>query len=108
MNGLRITVAVILILLAAYITAVNWCCVIVSMRNKRRGIHKHHSTVPLISLILAALAYAVCSFSSKAWIGIIPAVDIGNWALVIGLPCAIAKGAFRKKAPTQMPLKPAR
>jgi hypothetical protein len=96
MNGLRITAAVILILLAVYITAMNWGCVIVSMRNKRRGIGKHHSTVPLISLILAALAYAVCPFSSKAWIGIIPAVDVGNWSLIIGLPWAIAKGAFRK------------
>ena len=96
MNGLRITVAVILILLAAYIAAMNWGCVIISMRNKRRGIHKHHSTVPLVSLILAALADSVYPFNSKAWIGIIPAVDIGNWALIIGLPCAIAKGAFRK------------
>jgi hypothetical protein len=96
MNEIRIGVAVILVLLAAYITAMNWGCVIASERNKRRGIDKHHSTVPLISLLLAGLSYAIYPLTPKGWIGIIPAVDIGNWMLIIGLPWAIAKGAFKK------------
>ena len=56
MNEFRVTVAVILMLLAAYIVVMNWVCVIISMRNKWQGIDKHHSTVPVVSLILAILA----------------------------------------------------
>ncbi len=89
-------------LLAAYIVVMNWGCVIASERNKRKGIDKHHSTVPFISLILAGvLAYPLYPFTPKWWIGIIPAVDIGNWMLVIGLPWAIARGAFKKESPNK-------
>lgn len=101
MNEFRTVVAVVLMLLAALVTIVNWACVIASGRNKRRGIDKHHSTVPLISFLLSGLAYEICPFAPKGWIGIIPAVDIGNWLFVFGLPWAIAKGAFRKQPPNK-------
>ncbi|MBI2441694.1 MAG: hypothetical protein HYV35_10020 [Lentisphaerae bacterium] len=98
MTILRASISVILMALAAYIVVMNWGCVIASERNKRKGIAKHHSTVPLISLILTGvIAYPLYPFSPKWWIGIIPAVDIGNWMLVIGLPWAIARGMFKKE-----------
>lgn len=97
MNELRTIGALLLLLFAGYMAMMNWGCVIASMRKRRKGIDKHHSTVPLISLILSALAYAVYPFTPKGWIGIIPALDIGNWMLVIGLPWAIAKRAFKKR-----------
>ncbi len=97
MTYVRATIAIILMLFAAYIAAMNWWCVIASDLNKRRGIDKHHSTVPLISLILTGiLAYPLCPFTPKEWIWVIPALDIGNWMLLIGLPWAIAQGAFKK------------
>jgi hypothetical protein len=101
MTELRISIVVILMLMAAYVAVMNWGCVIASERNRRRKIDKHVSTVPLISFILAGLAYEVYPFSPKGWIGIIPAVDIGNWMLVIGLPWAIAKKALRKGPPNK-------
>jgi hypothetical protein len=97
----RISVAVILMLMAAYIAVVNWGCVIASERNRRKGIRKHHSTIPLISLILSALAFELYPLTPKGWIVIVPAADIGNWMLIIGLPWAIAKGAFKKGVPNQ-------
>ena len=103
MTTLRTSIAGIAMLLAAYIVVMNWGCVIASELNKRKGIDKHHSTVPLISLILAGvIAYPVYPFCPKWWIGIIPAVDIGNWMLIIGLPWAIAQGMFKKgESPNQ-------
>jgi hypothetical protein len=101
MTELRISIAVILMLMAAYVAVMNWGCVIASERNRRRKIDKHVSTVPLISFLLAGLAYEVYPFIPKGWIGIIPAVDIGNWMLVIGLPWAVAKGTVRKRPPNK-------
>jgi hypothetical protein len=101
MTELRIGIAVILMLMAGYVAVMNWGCVIASEHNRRRGIQKHHSTVPLISLILTALAFEIYPRTPKGWIGIIPAADIGNWMLIIGLPWAIAKGMFKKGTPNQ-------
>ncbi len=92
------TTAIFLMLLAAYISVMNWWCFIVSELNMRRGIDKHHSTVPLVSLILTGiLAYKLYAFTPKGWIWIIPALDIGNWMLLIGLPWVIVQGGFKKE-----------
>ncbi len=99
MNVTRTIGAILIILLGLFIVVMNWYCVIVSMRNKSKGINKHQSTVPLISFLLSAVAYALYPFIPKWWIGIIPAIDIGNWTLIVGLPWAIAKGAFNKETP---------
>ena len=91
----RIIIAGIILVLAAYIALMNWGCVIVSLRNQKKGIDKHHSTIPGITLILAGGAYFIYPLNPKSWIGFIPGLDIGTWMLVIGLPWAIAKGAFK-------------
>lgn len=96
MNLIQIIIAAILLLFGAYVAVMNWGSVIVSMRNKRKGIDKHHSTTPIISIVSAGLAYMIYPFQPKEWIGLIPLVDIGNWILIIGLPMAIAKGSFKK------------
>jgi hypothetical protein len=101
MNELRIIAASVLMLIGAFIAVMNWACVIVSMRNKRKGIDRHHSTLPLISLIAAGLAYFIYPLQPKGWIGLIPALDLGNWMLVIGLPIAIVQGAFKGKKNTE-------
>jgi hypothetical protein len=102
MHEIRIVGAVLLLLLAGYIAVMNWFCVIVSMRNKRKGINKHHSTVPLMSIIISIAAYALYPLNHKEWIGIIPALDISNWILFIGLPWALMKGTFKNR-PGQPP-----
>jgi hypothetical protein len=97
MNELRIIAASLLLLLGALVAVINWRCVIVSMRNKRKGIDRHHSTVPLISLITTGFASFIYPLELKSWIGLIPALDLGNWMLLVGLPIAIAQGAFKRK-----------
>ena len=47
---LVITVLGALFLLATvYLVAMNWACAITSLQNKRKGIHRHHSIIPLVS-----------------------------------------------------------
>jgi len=101
MTELRAIGAIILLLLACLMVVMNWTCVIASERNRRKGIQKHVSTVPLLSLIFAGFAHTLYPWTPKGWIGFIPAVDMGNWMLVIGLPWAIAKGMFKKGTPNQ-------
>jgi hypothetical protein len=91
MHEIRIAGAVLLILFAGYIAVMNWVCVIVSLRNKWKGVDKHHSVIPLISVVISGAAYALYPSSPKEWIAIIPLADIGNWMLVIGLPWALVK-----------------
>ncbi len=106
MNALRIIAASLLMLFAAYIAVMNWVCVIVSMRNKRKGIDRHHSTVPLISLLASAFAYYIYPLEPKYWIGLFPALDPGNWMLAVGLPVAIVRGAFKGTEKNTKPRRP--
>ena len=79
----RCIIASVILLFAAYVVVMNWGCVIASSRNKRRGIMRHHSTVPIFSFVLAALAYAVYPGPNKGWIILIPLLDIANWTLLL-------------------------
>jgi hypothetical protein len=96
MHTIKLIITALIVLFGAYITILNWGCVIGSLMNKRRGIDKHYSTVPIVSIIAAGLAYIIYPLEPKAWVWLIPLVNIGNWELVIGLPIAISRGAFKK------------
>ncbi len=76
---MRPVFAIIVLLFAAYIAVMNWGCVIVSLRNKKRGIDRHHSTAPLLSLFIAIVAAMI---SHWPWVFVVPLLDIANWILV--------------------------
>jgi hypothetical protein len=95
MDTTRLILAIMILLLAAYIVAMNWGCVIVSIRNKRRGIDRHHSTVPVVSFILVALAHLIYPRPDKNWMIFIPLLDIANWSLLT-LPFVLFQ-EWRKK-----------
>ncbi len=84
-----------LLLLAGYVAAVNWGCAIVSQINRRKGIDRHHSFVPLISVFLSGFAYFVCPRSGRNWVFVVPLCDIGNW-VVLWLPFWLLKEAWQK------------
>jgi len=73
------------LLFAGYVAAMNWGAVIVSRRNKRRGIDRYHSTVPFFSFFLAALALLFWPRPHKAWMLAVPLLDIANWMLLFGV-----------------------
>lgn len=97
MTELRIITAFCLALFGAVAAFMNWRCVVLSMRNKRNGINKHYSIVPLLSLITCGLAYLICPIEPRVWVWAVPVLDPGNWILAVGLPVAVARGAFRGK-----------
>ena len=99
MTILRAIVAGIVVVFAAYVAVMNWWCVIASEVNRRKGVDRHHSPVPGISLLLvAAVGYPMWPHGVKWWMWVIPAVDIGTWMLIVVLPWAIATGAFKRKS----------
>ena len=100
MTLLSAIIAGIALLIAVSVGIANWGCVIASERNRRKGIDRHHSVVPAVSLLLAgAVAYPLYPFTPRWWIWLIPALDIGTWLLLVGLPWAIVQGMFANDDP---------
>jgi hypothetical protein len=93
----RLILALALMLLAAYVVVMNWGCVIVSMRNKRRGMDRHHSTVPIVSYVLVALASLICPPPRTVWMIAVPLLDIANWQL-LWLPALLFRERRKKRA----------
>jgi hypothetical protein len=96
MTTARLIIAIVILVFALCIVAMNWGCVIVNMRNKRRGIDRHHSAVLVVSLVLVALAYLLYPRPDKNWMIAIPLLDIANWRL-LWLPIALIRQARTKE-----------
>ena len=82
MTTTRLILSIVILLITSYIIVMNWCCVIISMRKRKRGIDRYYSMVPLVSILLAYLAFGLYPYPQKNWIGSIPLLDIGNWTLL--------------------------
>lgn len=95
-----VTLRFILLLAATLVVVINWSCVIVSCRNKRRGIDRHHSVVPVVSAILVVVvAWLIGPQDGRHWMFFIPVVDIGN-LMVLWLPVWLMLGGpKRNEAP---------
>jgi hypothetical protein len=95
MNNARLLLLTIALLAAGYIILINWTCAVLTRRNKKRGINRHYSTVPFVTIPLAYLAYILYPYQGGKWIGITPILDVGNWML-LWLPIAFLGGAERR------------
>src|SRR5690349_5392392 len=82
MHIVKTILGALFLLVALYLLVMNWGCVIVSLRNKRRGIDRHHSTVPIVSAFPAILAAALLGRPFRIWALLIPALDIANLNLL--------------------------
>jgi hypothetical protein len=92
----RYILAIAVLLFAAYVVVINWGCVIVSMRNKRRGIDRHHSTVPIFSFGVTVVAMIIYPRHDRAvWMFSVPLVDIANWSL-LWLPFGLIRECMKK------------
>ena len=105
MNTARVIVALCMLTLGAAIVLINWGCVFVSLRNYKRGIQRHHSTIPIMSVVFTALAYFIHPGPSKLWMLVVPVADIANWTL-LWLPVVLIQdwkeqAAKRRKASEQ-------
>lgn len=95
MTTARTIFAILLLLLAAYIVVMNWYCVIINTRNRRRGIDQHSSMVPLISIIPTVAVYHIFPYANAAWMFIDPLLDLSSWLLFL-LPIFLLWDAIRK------------
>ena len=100
MTTARTILAIALLLLAAFIVVMNWICVIVSTRNQKRGIDRHSSMVPLISVIATVGSYLISPYPRAAWMFIIPLLDLSNWSL-LGLPFHLIRESYKKTTTEQ-------
>jgi|SRR5215471_9630514 len=82
MDNARLILSIIVLLAAGYVIVMNWICLVLSQRNKKRGINRHYSTVPFVTILLACLAYILYPYQGKKWIGVTPILDVGNWMLL--------------------------
>ncbi len=73
----------VFLLATVFLVAMNWAAAVVSLRNKRRGIDRHHSMVPGFSVGLAVFAMAMWPFWPGKWVLLIPALDIANLNLLL-------------------------
>ena len=96
MTFARLIISIIVLVFAVGIVVMNWGSVIVNARNKKKGVERHYSTVPVVSLILAAIAYVAYPYLGKGWMVLIPLVDIANWRL-LWLPVAVIQQARTKE-----------
>ena len=102
MTIVRFILSLAVLLFAAYIVAMNWGAVIVSARNRRRGIDRYHSTVPFFSFFLTIIALLIYPYPDKAvWMLAVPILDIGNWIVPLGvlwLPVVWIRGMRKKRS----------
>jgi uncharacterized membrane protein len=96
MTTARLIIAIVILVFALCIVAMNWSSVIGNMRNKRKGVDRHHSIVPIVSFILAAITYIVYPHQDKGLTLIIPLLDIANWRL-LWLPVALLRQTRTKE-----------
>ncbi len=87
MNTILNGLAVLLTGVATCVIVMNYAYVIMSYRNRLRGIDRHHSTVPLVAQILLVLADRVSSITSTRvlpwpWLLSLALVDVSLWFLV--------------------------
>lgn len=98
----RTIVAVLLVAFAAYVVVMNWMCAIISLRNRRKGIDKHHSTVPVLSIIIIIIAAIVYPRDAKWWMGVWPLLDVGNWQMV-RVPFLLISERRSERSPASSP-----
>ena len=96
MNVVKAIVGGLCLLAAFYVLIMNYGCVIVSLRNKRRGIDRHHSTVPFVSAIPAVLAAMLLPRPWGIWALLIPVLDIANLNLLLA-PVYLVVHLLRKR-----------
>lgn len=81
MATLRLVISAALVLAALYVTVMNGACAYLSRRNRRQGIAKHHSTIPLVVEILLILAALLSPEIPRLPLAIMALADVSLWQL---------------------------
>lgn len=94
--------SVILALLGAYTVFLNGACVVVSLRNQRRGIERHHSSVPFVGQFLLGASGYLSAVLPHWLLWSVALADISLWGMLLFL----VRLPFRRRSlPTPPTLK---
>ncbi len=77
----------IIVALGVLLTLLNWGCVWTGVRDRRLGIDKNHSTVPLVGPAFVMLGAYAAPMEIPWWLWLSWAVDPGTFMVVCALPC---------------------
>src|SRR5690606_8546912 len=102
MIDLRLISSIVILAISSYIVLVNWYRFINGYRRFELGLDDEKSGIPF-SFPLAFIAYFIYPGGAKAWIFIIPAVDVINFAIVYAL-YGIACRGMTGRDPVEMAL----
>jgi Na+-driven multidrug efflux pump len=95
MITLRLVIAIAFLLAALLVVVLNWLCAYQGGQNKKNGIKKSVSMIPMVSFILSCFAGLIYPNGERLWILLIPALDPSNWCLVF-LPFILLKERLLK------------
>ena len=87
MTTVLIVASWLLVALAAFVVVLNYTWAIMSVRNKRRGIDRHVSTVPVIVIVLCIIALGLARgrgapFPPPVLFAALVLLDPGLWGLL--------------------------
>ena len=79
--------AIVLTLFGVYIVVMNYWCAIASVRNKRKGLDRHYSMIPLVAQVVFGVAYTASSFAPAAILPgalllVLALSDLSLWSLL--------------------------
>ncbi len=72
--------------LGVLFTLLNWGCIWARVRDRRRGIDKNHSLVPLVGPVFVMMGANVAPMEIPWWLWLSWAVDPGTYVLICVLP----------------------
>lgn len=87
----RTIIATVLLVFAGCIVLMNWGCVIVNLRNQKKGIDKYYSMFFVFQTILVLIAFLLYPHTPKWWIWIFALLDLSNWSFLSVPFCLIAE-----------------
>lgn len=96
-DAIRLGLALVVEGFALYLAAMNGMNFVRGIRNERRGIEQRISLVPVVSLVVAYVAFAAAPEAVRWWMWLGAILDIGNWAALIGVFYGIPRAILTAK-----------
>ena len=101
MSIFRLIIAVLLLCFALFVTVANWMIVISNYRNRRKGVDKWVSPIPMVTVILCILAGPIfpsradLGFDFPTWVFLPIITDPGGLWMFLRLPFILVCGWFK-------------
>ncbi len=82
----RWIVGSLLCLFAAYVACCNFAALILSSRNRSRGVQRHYSQGPIVGPVAGYLGLFALPVAKPLGLWLLPLIDPSTWIMLMGLP----------------------